>query len=426
MEIIEMPKLGESVHEGTIEEWLVSVGDTVSEYDPLCEVLTDKVTAEVPSLFDGVVKEILVEKGETVSVGTPILKIEVDGEQPSDDATDNEKEAEEKIIEEITESTETPSKEKKASESSVEKPSGMRISPVVMRLATENNIDLSDVIGTGALGRVTKKDIEKYIQDDGSKTNQTIEDVSPKEPADDKIVSKPKPVQDKGNNIPVTGVRKAIASKMVQSVNEIPHAWLMMEVDATNLVNLRNKHKESFKAQGVNLTYFTFFIDAVTKALEEYPLLNSTWQEDEILIHDDINISIAVASEENLYVPVIKNADNLSIKGMAKEVSNLAKLGRSNKLTQAHMSGGTFTVNNTGAFGSIQSMGIINHPQAAILQVESIVKKPVFIDDMLAARYMVNLCMSIDHRILDGLIAGKFLGRIKELIESIDPNQTSL
>lgn len=426
MEIIEMPKLGESVHEGTIEEWLVSVGDTVSEYDPLCEVLTDKVTAEVPSLFDGVVKEILVEKGETVSVGTPILKIEVDGEQPSDDATDNEKEAEEKIIEEITESTETLSKEKKSSESSVEKPSGTRISPVVMRLATENNIDLSDVIGTGALGRVTKKDIEKYIQDDGSKTNQTIEDVSPKEPADEKIVSKPKPVQGKGNNIPVTGVRKAIASKMVQSVNEIPHAWLMMEVDATNLVNLRNKHKESFKAQGVNLTYFTFFIDAVTKALEEYPLLNSTWQEDEILIHDDINISIAVASEENLYVPVIKNADNLSIKGVAKEVSNLAKLGRSNKLTQAHMSGGTFTVNNTGAFGSIQSMGIINHPQAAILQVESIVKKPVFIDDMLAARHMVNLCMSIDHRILDGLIAGKFLGRIKELIENIDPNQTSL
>lgn len=426
MEIIKMPKLGESVHEGTIEEWLVQVGDTVSEYDPLCEVLTDKVTAEVPSLFDGVVKEILVDKGETVSVGTPILKIETDGNTSNGEDTEVEEveDKREQTTESVSSSTQD---EKERPQTDVSKPSGMRISPVVMRLASENNIDLNDVEGTGALGRVTKKDIEKFIASGGSIKKQVQETKAEERVIDNVQVEAPKEVSHlKGSRISVTGVRKAIANKMTQSVNEIPHAWLMMEVDATNLVALRNKHKENFKNQGVNLTYFTFFIDAVTKALQEYPILNSTWQGDEILVHDDINISIAVASDDNLYVPVIKYADRLSIKGIAEEVGTLATLGRSNKLTQSHMSGGTFTVNNTGAFGSVQSMGIINHPQAAILQVESIIKKPVFINDMLAARHMVNLCMSIDHRILDGLVAGKFLSRVKELIENIDPNQSNL
>ncbi|CAD2075829.1 dihydrolipoamide acetyltransferase family protein [Phocicoccus pinnipedialis] len=426
MEIIKMPKLGESVHEGTIEEWLVNVGDTVSEYDPLCEVLTDKVTAEVPSLFDGVINEILVERGETVSVGTPILKIEVEGDGSS--AEEPVEELQERVIEDkkknVSVSTNT-----KFKSTFVEKPSGMRISPVVMRLASENNIDLNEVKGTGALERVTKKDIEKFIASGGKNKNKVETPV--KENKHESIHVQTPPTTNnstslKGTRIPVSGVRKAIANKMTQSVTEIPHAWLMMEVDATNLVALRNKHKENYKNQGVNLTYFTFFIDAVTKALAEYPILNSTWQDEEILVHDDINISIAVASDDNLYVPVIKGADRLSIKGLAEEVGTLATLGRSNKLTQSHMSGGTFTVNNTGAFGSIQSMGIINHPQAAILQVESIIKKPVFINDMLAARHMVNLCMSIDHRILDGLVAGKFLARVKELIENIDPNQSNL
>lgn len=425
MEIIKMPKLGESVHEGTIEEWLVQVGDTVSEYDPLCEVLTDKVTAEVPSLFDGVVKEILVEKGKTVSVGTPILKIETDSN--TSNIEDTEVEEIEINTEQTNESVSSSVQDKKEKlQTNTSKPSGMRISPVVMRIASENNINLNDVEGTGALGRVTKKDIVKFIESGGSNKKQ-VQETKVEARVIDNVQGEAKELSNhKGSSIPVTGVRKAIANKMTQSVNEIPHAWLMMEVDATNLVALRNKHKENFKNQGVNLTYFTFFIDAVTKALQEYPILNSTWQGDEILVHDDINISIAVASDDNLYVPVIKNADRLSIKGIAEEVGTLAILGRSNKLTQSHMSGGTFTVNNTGAFGSVQSMGIINHPEAAILQVESIIKKPVFINDMLAARHMVNLCMSIDHRILDGLVAGKFLARVKELIENIDPNQSNL
>lgn len=412
---ITMPKLGESVTEGTIENWLVKVGDTVNEYDPLCEVNTAKVTAEVPSVYDGVITEILVEEGDTVDVGVPICKIEVAGEEtPPDDQPDQK--AETAAAETDETQTEKPAAAKQ---------DGRRLSPVVMRLIGEHQIDINNLTGTGFNGRITKKDVEKYLENGPVK--ETAAAVKSAEKSAEEVQAKKAPAVQSGESIKVTGVRKEIAKRMVQSKTEIPHAWLMMEVDATNLVNLRNKHKVKFKEQeGYNLTFFSFFVKAVSEVLKDYPILNSSWDGDTITVHDDINLSIAVANEDKLFVPVIKNADERSLTGIAKSISTLAGKARSNKLTGDDMSGGTFTVNNTGAFGSIQSMGIINQPQVAILQVESIVKKPVFIGDMLAARHMVNLCLSIDHRVLDGLAAGQFLQAVKDKIENLDPDADSV
>lgn len=412
---ITMPKLGESVTEGTIENWLVKVGDHVNEYDAVCEVNTAKVTAEVPSVYDGVISEILVNEGETVEVGTPIYKIEADNaavKEEVDEETDD------------SEINDVPSENKESVKASSDNNSSKRLSPVVMRMLSEHGLDANSIEGTGFEGRITKKDVEKFITSDNQQQTVNKSDSAPKESPH---ISTQETGVTAGEKIKVKGVRKEIAKRMVQSKTEIPHAWLMMEVDATNLVNLRNKHKAKFKEnEGVNLTYFSYFVKIVSEVLKDFPLLNSSWDGDTITVHKDINLSIAVADEDQLFVPVIKNADDRSLKGIAKSINELATKARTKKLTGEDMAGGTFTVNNTGAFGSVQSMGIINQPQVAILQVESIVKKPVFIDDMLAARHMVNLCLSIDHRVLDGLMAGNFLQAVKQRIENIDPDQSSV
>lgn len=301
-----------------------------------------------------------------------------------------------------------------------------RFSPVVFKLASEHDIDLSQVVGSGFEGRVTKKDIMSVIENGGT-TAQSDKQVQTKSTSVDTSSNQSSEDNSENSTIPVNGVRKAIAQNMVNSVTEIPHAWMMIEVDATNLVNTRNHYKNSFKnKEGYNLTFFAFFVKAVADALKAYPLLNSSWQGNEIVLHKDINISIAVADENKLYVPVIKHADEKSIKGIAREINTLATKARNKQLTTEDMQGGTFTVNNTGTFGSVSSMGIINHPQAAILQVESIVKKPVVINDMIAIRSMVNLCISIDHRILDGLQTGKFMNHIKQRIEQYTLENTNI
>lgn len=398
VQAIVMPKLGESVTEGTINSWLVQVGEKVNKYDPIAEVMTDKVNAEVPSSFTGTIKEIVVKEGETVSVGDLICYIEVE------ELVSEEPKQQEKVVK-------RSDVEKKHSFNSMKH----RYSPAVLKLASEHNIDLSSIKGTGLGGRITRKDIYRYLEN--KKT-----DVKPemkKEP----IVERRTPISQADKEIPVTGVRKIIAQNMVRSKQEIPHAWMTVEVDVTDLVTYRNKIKDQFKArEGYSLTYFPFFIHAVSTALQEFPELNSTWAGDKIIQRNEINISIAVAKENELFVPVIKNADEKSIKGIAKEINRLAKKARNNELTVQDMEGGTFTVNNTGTFGSISSMGIINYPQAALLQVETIVKRPVIISDMFAARNIVNLSLSLDHRILDGLICGRFLQRVKQILENMNEN----
>ncbi|EAD9708815.1 2-oxo acid dehydrogenase subunit E2 [Listeria monocytogenes] len=412
VEKITMPKLGESVTEGTISSWLVKPGDTVEKYDAIAEVLTDKVTAEIPSSFSGTIKEILAEEDETLEVGEVICTIE------TADAGSSEPVAEREQTE-----TKAPEKQETKQVKLADAPASGRFSPAVLRIAGENNIDLSTVEGTGKGGRITRKDLLQVIENGPVATKAEVQS------APQEKTATPAPVRSAAGDreIPINGVRKAIAKHMSVSKQEIPHAWMMVEVDATGLVRYRNAVKDSFKKEeGYSLTYFAFFIKAVAQALKEFPQLNSTWAGDKIIEHANINISIAIAAGDLLYVPVIKNADEKSIKGIAREISELAGKARNGKLSQADMEGGTFTVNSTGSFGSVQSMGIINHPQAAILQVESIVKRPVIIDDMIAVRDMVNLCLSIDHRILDGLLAGKFLQAIKANVEKISKENTAL
>ncbi len=420
-EKLTMPQLGESVTEGTISKWLVSPGDRINKYDPIAEVMTDKVNAEVPSSFSGIIKELAAQEGDTLAVGEVICLVEVEGSVSFSS------------VEEKQEEIREPEEQKDMSQK-------RRYSPAVLKLAQEHSIDLEQIEGTGAGGRITRKDILKVIE-----TGQI-----PAVGEASKQVEKPEPVQRKSaqdtaqvqpssvapaaalqtgdTEIPVSGVRKAIAANMLRSKHEIPHAWTMVEVDATNLVEYRNAVKDEFKKkEGFNLTYFAFFVKAVAQALKEFPQINSMWAGDTIIQKKDIHISIAVATEDALFVPVIKHADEKTIKGIAREISELAGKVRNNKLRPEDMQGGTFTVNNTGSFGSVQSMGIINYPQAAILQIESIVKRPVVMNNgMIAVRDMVNLCLSLDHRVLDGLVCGKFLARVKEIVETISADRTSI
>ncbi len=315
---------------------------------------------------------------------------------------------------------------------------GARYSPAVLKLSQEHGIDLNQVKGTGKEGRITRKDILKIVESGdipATVDNKTIPAVS-NQPENKNDQKTPLPVKPSVNvsaapgdiEIPVNGVRKAIAANMVKSKHEAPHAWMMVEVDVTNLVQYRNRIKNEFKKkEGFNLTPFAFFVKAVAQSLKEFPQMNSIWAGDKIIRKKEINLSIAVATEDALFVPVIKHADEKTIKGIAREITELAEKVRNETITAEDMKGGTFTVNNTGSIGSVQSMGIINYPQAAILQVESIVKRPVVMDNnMIAVSDMVNLCLSLDHRILDGLICGKFMKRVKEILEKTSKENTPI
>ncbi|KKI87747.1 MULTISPECIES: dihydrolipoamide acetyltransferase family protein [Shouchella] len=411
-----MPQLGESVTEGTISRWLVGPGDTVQKYEPIAEVLTDKVSAEIPSSYTGTIEQLLVDENETVAVGVDICTIV---EEASSEAEESNKEIK------TEQKPNPPAKEQTKAEASQKS----RYSPAVVRLAQEHGLDLTTISGSGRGGRITRKDVEAYIAG-----NHTPEPQQPPAQAKQQEPVRSTPSQAiaaHDQEIPVTGVRKAIAENMVKSKMEVPHAWTMVEVDVTNLVKLRDKKKAAFKEQeGISLTYFPFFMKACVEALKEFPEINAQWNGTTIVRKKDINLSLAVATEDALYVPVIHQADELTIKGLAKKADELAKKARTGKLTGADMQGGTFTLNNTGSFGSILSQPIINSPQAAILSVESIVKRPVVREteegDVIAIRHMVNLCLSLDHRVLDGLVCGRFLASMKRRLEQMNEDSTSI
>lgn len=416
IEQIKMPQLGESVTEGTISKWLVSVGDQVNKYEPLAEVMTDKVNAEIPSSFTGIIKELVAAEGDTLEVGAVLCTVEVE-DGPL-------------IVTEDTNSTQDQNIIK--SEEVIESSKKWRYSPAVLKLSEEHNIDLSEVKGTGTGGRITRKDLLAFISSE-SKIKDRVQSIY-KETAglvdlQNQQLKTTKEIKKVAGDIeiPASAIRKTIAANMLKSKHEIPHAWTMVEVDVTSLVDYRNGIKDQFKnKEGFNLTFFAFFVKAVAQALKEFPQLNSTWAGDTIIQKKDVNICIAVATDDALYVPVIRHADEKTIKGIAKDIKDLAVKTRSGSLVPEDMQGGTFTINNTGSFGSIQSMGIINYPQAAILQVESIVKRPVIINGMIAVRDMVNLCLSLDHRVLDGVICGRFLQRVKSILENTSKENTPI
>lgn len=434
-EPVVMPQLGESVTEGTVSKWLVKVGDRVKKYDSICEVATDKVVAEVPSVAAGTIAEIVVQEGETVAVQSLICYIATDEE-----VAPAETEASGAPKESVPAAQLPPVREVAAAIAPAE--TKQRFSPAVMKLAQEYGIDLSLLRGTGAGGRITRLDVLEFVENKNKEQRPPVPETAvqkmkpladpapspsspssppvPSGPSSPKnVVNQPSQVEQDDKVIPITSVRRTIANRMVQSKHDAPHAWMMVTCDVTNLVRFRNQIKDDFKEQeGVALTFMPFFIKAVVEAIKEFPLMNSQWAGDRIIVKKAIHVSIAVASEDALFVPVIKDADQKSILGLAKAVDHLAVKSRAGKLTMEDISGGTFTVNNTGSFGSVLSAPIINQPQAAILSFEAIEKRPVAHGDMFAIRDMMNICLSLDHRVLDGLICGRFLQSVKSKIES--------
>lgn len=433
---VTMPQLGESVTEGTILRWLKSEGEEVAADEPLCEVETDKVTAELPSPFAGMVLEFLVEEGATVDVGVEIALLQTsesaqavkpESRAPSDQQT-------------ASEATATTGKESKtaahngnaalAAEHAVQPAAargvgkgaqsaatlrGQRSSPVVRRLAAEHGVSISEVSGTGLDGRVTRKDIEGHVRG----LRQDSEDPAKTARPQRKSVE----VNEGDEILELTATRRAIASRMSLAKREAPHAWTMVEADVTGLAALRERQKAEFeRREGIKLTYLPFITCAVAESLVEYPVLNSVWDEDRIVLRKRINLGVAVNAEEGLVVPVIPDADGLSLIGLARAIDERVARARSGAMKPDDVSGGTFTVNNPGALGSVVSTPIINHPQAAILSAEAIVKRPVVVEgDAIAVRSMMNLEVSFDHRILDGGAALGFLNAVKRRLESLSP-----
>ena len=413
---ITLPHVGESVTEAVIERWLKQVGDHVEKYEPLAEVVTDKVSMEMPSPVEGVLTDILVDAGQTIAMGAEIAEIatETEGAAPTEDAPPQQVSSPPQAIDRIgtlvkdaTNVGPTGSGGPITTGVESDRPStGARYSPAVLRLAELQNVDLALVTGTGHNGRVTRKDVQTYID-----TSKSAAEPSPEPSGEDE-------------RVPLTAIRRMIAENMKRSVSEIPEAWSSMEVDMTNVMAARERAKDDFKRrEGARLTPLAFALKAVAESLKANPIVNSTWADDAIILKGRINPGVAIATERGLLVPVILDADRLDVAGLAKAVDDLASKARESRLDVADVQGGTFTVNNTGALGSVMGKGIINHPQAAILNTEAIVKRPVIIGDAIAIRSMMNICLTFDHRIMDGREAGAFLADVKRRLESVDPTE---
>ena len=423
IEVVTMPQLGESVTEGTINEWLKKAGDTVEKYESLLEVATDKVNAEVPAPVGGKISKLLVDPGATVPIGTPICEIEVEGGG----------EGEARAVEEA----EAPAAEAPApavspeSAAATQAPTASegrgRYSPAVRRLAEEYGIDPAQVSGTGAGGRVTRNDVLRAAQDKPEAPGKPAAGTAPAPKMQTvSIESAPAVIGDGDVLKPLSSVRKVIAERMVRSKQTVPHAWLMVEVDVTGLTELRDRLKSEFKArEGMSLTYLPFMMRAVVEGLRAVPEMNAQWNEDSIVLKKRINIGMAAATERGLIVPVVKDADQKNIVGLAKATQDLVQRARTGRLTMDDLSGGTFTLDNTGAVGTVMTYPVINAPEAGIVTLESIVKRPVVVGSMIAVRSMVNVCLSFDHRVVDGAEAGKFLQVIKKNLEGIGP-ETSI
>src|SRR5258706_11745833 len=421
---IKMPQLGESVTEGTVDHWLKNEGDFVKRDEPLVEVVTDKVNAEIPSPFEGKLVKITAAAGEVVRVGAVIGQIEVEGAgSPAPAAGRGAAEAPTTATAPATAAAASPSPPARAAApapSPAPAPAGdAKLSPAVRKLAAEHRIDPTSIRGTGLGGRVTREDVLAAVGGDGKPPAPAAA------PAPARV-----PVQVDGAReelVKLSVMRKAIAEHMVRSLATSPHAWTLQEIDVTNLVRYREAEQENFKKRhGVGLTYLPFVVQILCEVLKQYPWLNSTWAADGVILKRYINLGIAVSIPDGLIVPVLKDADQRGFTDLVRTLNDLIERARNKQLKPEDVQAGTFTLNNTGATGSIASQPIINQPQAAILTTESIVKRPVVINDAIAVRQIMNMCLSFDHRIVDGMMAGQFLGAIKKRLEEWTPGSIRL
>ena len=436
---IKMPKLGESITEGTIISWSVKVGDTVEEDDVLFEVSTAKVSAEIPSPVEGKVKQLLFNEGDTVAVGTVVAILEIEGE-----GEDNGAQPEPSEATQPKEKVPAPASEELSKNSQEE---DRWYSPVVLQLAKAAGVsqdELDHIPGTGYLGRLSKKDIQTYIDHKNKGTEMpkpkqapvssmqqtatstpTITVAPPTAPSMPMTAATPSAPLAQGDEVrEMDRVRKIIADHMVLSKKVSPHVTSVIEVDVTRLVNWRKKVKDQFfKQEGINLTYMPAITEATAKALKAYPLVNSSVDGYNIILKKPINIGIAVSlNDGNLIVPVIHDADKLNLSGLASQIDTLAAKARENKLAPDSIQGGTFTITNFGTFKSLFGTPIINQPQVAILAVGYIEKKPAVVEtpegDTIAIRHKMYLSLSYDHRIVDGALAGAFLRSIADELEN--------
>ena len=411
MASVKMPQLGESITEGTISKWLKKPGDQVKKYEGLVEIITDKVNAEVPAPLAGILREIKVKEGATVTVGTEIAIIEesVPATAPTlpspGGGGEVEKAATPSSPAPVTAESQTGGSESRT-----------RLSPAVRALIEEHRIsdaELTRIEGSGIGGRISKKDVEDFVAKRAQPATANGEQRQTSVPP--AATSAPTP----GTTIPLTPMRRAIANNMLKSKQTIPHAWTVAEVDMTNVVRFRQKTKDSFKLrEGIDLTFVPIIVKAVVEGLKAVPILNASWSEQGVVLHRDINVGVAVSVDDGLIVPVVHQADRMSISGLAKAIDDLAKRARAGKLGIPDVQGGTFTVNNPGTFGTILSYSIIAPPQAGILAMDAIVKRPVVVEgDAIAVRSMMNLCLSFDHRVLDGVSAARFLQGVRRWLE---------
>ncbi len=421
-----MPQLGESVHEGTISKWLVKPGDKVVEFEPMLEVDTDKVSAEVPAPVTGILKEILAKEGETVQAGAEIAVVELsDGrvsatpeapapapkvKVPSPAPVGAQIEREERVR--AAPGAQGKGEGRQAEPSLPAEPvlgtGEHRYSPAVQMVADELKVDLSGIHGTGLGGRVTKKDVQEFAAKAKQAPAPTAAQAPRATPAEgDEVVQ-------------LTRVRRLIAENMVRSKTTIPHAWQTQEADMSGVVASRSASKAAFqKQEGFSLTYLPYVMAAAISALREHPHVNATFNETELIVHRDINLGISVGLEDTLVVPVVRKADSLSIAGLARAVNDLASRARSKQLKADELAGGTFTVNNSGTFGTLFSYSVINPGQSGILTMEAIVERPVAVNGMIGIKPMMYLCFSFDHRVLDGLQAARFLTSCRKWLEAV-------
>jgi 2-oxoisovalerate dehydrogenase E2 component (dihydrolipoyl transacylase) len=414
---IKMPQLGESVTEGTVDHWLKHEGDFVKRDEPLVEVVTDKVNAEIPSPFEGTLVKISAGEGETVRVGAVIGQIEVAGAgTPAAPAARESGVAHPEVppVPAAGRAPATPIQPARGEDGDGER---AKLSPAVRKLAAEHGIDAASLRGSGMGGRVTRDDVLAAVE-------SRLPAARPSAPA----APKGAPLDGTREElVKLSVMRKSIAEHMVRSLATSPHAWTLQEVDLTNLVRYRDAEKESFKARhGAALTYLPFVVQIVSDVLKQYPWLNSTWTDEGVVLKRYINMGIAVSIPDGLIVPVLKDADKRGFTDLVRALNDLIDRARTKQLKPDDVHGGTFTLNNTGATGSVASQPIINQPQAAILTTESIVKRPVVINDAIAVRHMMNMCLTFDHRIVDGMMAGQFLGAVKKRLEEWTPGSIQL
>jgi 2-oxoisovalerate dehydrogenase E2 component (dihydrolipoyl transacylase) len=440
-----MPQLGESVHEGTISKWLVKPGDKVVEFEPMLEVDTDKVSAEVPAPVTGILREILAKEGETVQAGAEIAVVEIGNGAAAPapapaaaapaapvpaPAPSPPKAAKSPAPEaaaapppspprgEVPPGARSDPRGEGAVETSTTAPATTaplidtgehRFSPAVQMVASELKVDLSKVAGTGLGGRVTKQDVQDFAA--AAKATPAARPATPT----------PSVAPGEGDQVvQLTRVRRLIGENMTRSKTTIPHAWQTQEADMSGVVANRAANKAAFqKQEGFSLTYLPYVMAATTSALREHPEVNSTFNETELIVHRDINLGVSIGLEDTLVVPVVRRTDGLSIAGIARAVNDLATRARNKHLKADDLVGGTFTVNNSGTFGTLFSYSVINPGQAGILTMEAIVDRPMAVNGMIGIKPMMYLCFSFDHRVLDGLMAARFLTSCRKWLEAV-------